>query len=66
MIILIIIINDNINNNKHNEKYNNNTTLFNEDAYLTITNLPQGPQKHKTNTRITIIRRKIQEHYNIT
>jgi len=32
---------------------------------MTIVNLSQGPQKHKTITRRTIIRRKIQEHYNI-
>jgi len=28
---------------------------------LAIVNPPQGPQKHKTNTRRTIIRRKIQK-----
>ena len=41
-------------------------TLFNEDAYLTIVNLPYEPQEHKTNTRRTMIRRKIQEHYRTT
>jgi len=42
------------------------------DAYLTIANLPLGPQKLKTNTRRkhyktivtrTLIRRKLQQHY---
>ena len=44
-------------------------TLFNEDAYLTIVNLSLGPQKHKTNTRRTILEEKYKnitkQHYTV-
>ena len=43
IVIIIIMINKIIIIKKKRKK----KTLFNEAAYLTVVNLPQGPQKHK-------------------